>query len=1143
MKAWFLHLSLAQKLITVLLLAGLVPLVAVSIISLSVASNQLEAKAFDELHAVRQIKASAVERYFDVTRKQIVSMAENPQVVNAAGAFTRSFPRVMDSDNITPDDLQGYRQQLASYYNGDFAARFSEINDGTKVDANALLNALDDQAVAMQYLYIADNSNPLGEKHLLDTREGRSVYHKVHQKYHDGFRKFINAFGFYDLFIVDVNSGDIVYSVFKELDYATSLIDGPYADTNFGETFRRSLKLKEGQTIVQDYALYAPSYNAPASFIGTPIFYNDKMTAVLILQMPLEPINVIMGERSGMGDGGESYLVGGDKLMRSDSYLRPKTHSVFASFNHPDRGSVDTEAVRNAFQDQAGEKILRDYTGNKVLSSFSKIDLGDFSWAVIAELDKSEAFSGVTLLKWSMFAIAVLGALGIAGFAVRISNVISKPILDLGNTIQRVGREGNFHLQLDNRHNDEIGQTSRAFNSLLNNLNSSISETNSVLSALAAGNLDQQVSENYPGQLGTLTHGVNVAVTQIQSARKEQQLQQQRAESSAEAAQAAADRAQAQATETLIIKQALDVSATSVMIADAEFNIIYMNHSATALMRSREGEISRELPAFKAASLVGSNIDIFHKNPAHQRRMLQELRDSFKARLDIASLNFNLSATPIRDGSGKFLGAVVEWEDITEQLAKALEDQKIADENARIRQALDSSSTGTMIADVDFNIIYMNSALDDLMQNAQADLRKQFGHFDATQLRGQNMDVFHRNPQHQRSLMTNLTSTHQAEISAGGRTLSLTASPIINTKGKRIGTVMEWLDRTAEVAIEKEIDAIITAAASGDFSQVLDTTDKDGFFLSVSRGLNRVMETTNIALQDIMRIFAALAQGDLSQKIQREYQGEFARLKVDANTTVEKLQDIIERISTASANIARGSAEISSGNADLSQRTEEQASSLEETASSMEEMTTIVKQSEDNAREARELALRSVTIAREGNASVQATTKAMAEISAASSRIANIIGVIDEIAFQTNLLALNAAVEAARAGEQGRGFAVVAGEVRNLAQRSATAAREIKNLINDSVTKVEGGSTLVETSGKTLQSIVIEIEKVGTMMEALFDSAREQTAGIQQVNTAVSQMDQMTQQNAALVEEASATSESMAELAHQLDQMVAFFKR
>ncbi|MCP3998012.1 MAG: methyl-accepting chemotaxis protein, partial [bacterium] len=259
-------------------------------------------------------------------------------------------------------------------------------------------------------------------------------------------------------------------------------------------------------------------------------------------------------------------------------------------------------------------------------------------------------------------------------------------------------------------------------------------------------------------------------------------------------------------------------------------------------------------------------------------------------------------------------------------------------------------------------------------------------------------------------------------------------------------------------------------------------------------------------VNDTVRVFGAMAEGDMTETIDAEYQGAFGQLKRDANATTEKLTEVIGGISTASETVHTGADEISQGNANLSQRTEEQASSLEETASSMEEMTSTVKQNADNARQANQLAGGAREQAEIGGEVVGKAITAMDEINDSSKKIADIIGVIDEIAFQTNLLALNAAVEAARAGEQGRGFAVVATEVRNLAQRSATAAKEIKALIQDSATKVEGGSKLVNDSGETLKQIVTSVKKVSDIIAEIAAASNEQATGIEQVNKAIMQM-------------------------------------
>jgi methyl-accepting chemotaxis protein/aerotaxis receptor len=295
-------------------------------------------------------------------------------------------------------------------------------------------------------------------------------------------------------------------------------------------------------------------------------------------------------------------------------------------------------------------------------------------------------------------------------------------------------------------------------------------------------------------------------------------------------------------------------------------------------------------------------------------------------------------------------------------------------------------------------------------------------------------------------------------------------------------------------------------------------------------------------LGEIADIAQEVASGGLNRNLENIPQNEFGRTMLALRIMTGNLRGIVQDVREGSMSVDHAAGEISSGNANLSQRTQEQASALEETASSMEEMTSTVKQNADNARQANQLVTGARGQAQQGGEVVTKAISAMDAINTSSKKIADIIGVIDEIAFQTNLLALNAAVEAARAGEQGRGFAVVATEVRNLAQRSATAAKEIKDLINDSVDKVKNGSELVDASGKALSEIVESVKKVNDIVAEIAAASQEQSSGIEQVNKAVMQMDEMTQQNAALVEEAAAASKSMEEQAQRLRKVMEFFR-
>ncbi len=303
----------------------------------------------------------------------------------------------------------------------------------------------------------------------------------------------------------------------------------------------------------------------------------------------------------------------------------------------------------------------------------------------------------------------------------------------------------------------------------------------------------------------------------------------------------------------------------------------------------------------------------------------------------------------------------------------------------------------------------------------------------------------------------------------------------------------------------------------------------------VARGIKRALDKAIVA-SDL------IAAGDLTVKIEVDSEDETGHLLMSLKEMNEGLAKIVGEVRTGADSIATATEQIAAGNADLSQRTEEQASALEETASSMEELTSTVKQNADNAQQANQLAISASGVAVKGGDVINKVVRTMESITDSSRKIADIIGVIDGIAFQTNILALNAAVEAARAGEQGRGFAVVAAEVRSLAQRSAAAAKEIKTLIEDSVGKVQDGSRLVEEAGHTTQEIVTSIKRVTDIMAEISAASLEQSSGIEQVNTAITQMDDVTQQNAALVEQAAAAAESLEEQAMQLVQVVTRFK-
>ncbi len=429
--------------------------------------------------------------------------------------------------------------------------------------------------------------------------------------------------------------------------------------------------------------------------------------------------------------------------------------------------------------------------------------------------------------------------------------------------------------------------------------------------------------------------------------------------------------------------------------------------------------------------------------------------------------------------------------------ANADRERIAADENRRLRAALDRIGAGAMVANLSGEIIYVNDFAREIFRAQAGELRTLIPQFDAERLVGQPLALFEGVPGLTRSVLSAAAGGCTSDVVAGKARLRVTANPVLDADGRSLGTVIQWSDRTQEVSAEYEVQATVESANRGDLTVRLREDGKSGFFGSLARGMNSLL--SNMA-------------------------------------------EIIHTMALASAEVRTSADDISRGNHELRERTAEQAASLAQTTASMQEMTAAVKTTAGNAMQADQLAAAARERAAAGGEVVGAAVLAMEEINTASKKIADIIGVIDAIAFQTNLLALNAAVEAARAGTQGRGFAVVAAEVRNLASRSAQAAKAIKGLINDSVDKVKDGTRLVDETGRVLGTIVTEVEKVTEVVAEIAVSSRKQAADIDQASTAVTLMDSATRQNNDLVEQSSAAAQSLTEQASHLATLIGKYR-
>ena len=663
---------------------------------------------------------------------------------------------------------------------------------------------------------------------------------------------------------------------------------------------------------------------------------------------------------------------------------------------------------------------------------------------------------------------------------------------------------------------------------VLRNVRSGISQAVDSALRIADGDLEQRLEAHSDDEIGDLLRALSRTQTELKK----------RIDREAEIAAA-----------NLRIRRALDNVSVPVTVSNEENALIYFNKAAEALFREMAPAWRKTAPDFDVDKLIGQPLSRYFQQGEFKRAYTAKLEDERVIEGEIAERQMRLVASPVYDEDGNYQGRVTQWHDRTVELAEAEEERRrleqerrIAAENQRIRTSLDNASSNVMLADNDGRIIYLNRNAQALFEDMEDDLRRDLPQFDAQALMGASIDVFHKHPEHQRQLLAGLKDTHVADIEVGGRHMRITATPVIDGDGTRLGTTVEWLDRTQEVAVEREIDTLVEAARRGDLGQRIVLDGKQGFFRQLGQGSNALLDELSDVFETIGDVMSRMSSGQLDVRIEKEYQGTFRQVRDDINTTLERLADVIERLMRIGGEVDTAAGEISSGNANLSARTEQQASSLEETASSMEELTSTVRNNAENARQADQLAASARQLAERGGDVVRQAIEAMQQIDASSNEIAEIIGVIDEIAFQTNLLALNASVEAARAGEQGRGFAVVATEVRNLASRSADAAKEIKDLIRDSVEKVNVGSELVNASGETLGEIVDSVKKVGDIVAEISAASAEQAAGIDQVNRAVTAMDEVTQQNAALAEETAAASQAMSENAREMRNVLAFFK-
>ncbi len=415
----YLRAALANRLLLALVGVSLFPVIVLGVAMHFLASQALMAEASNRLEAVRTIKANQVREYFELNRNQVRTFAESRMVLQALLGFSEAFKTAREENKVTPEMLAQYRSDLRSYYTGDFAIEYGKRNQGEVIAADRLINPLDDDAAYLQALYIKRNPYPIGSKDLLEAADDQSRYTELHRQFHPVFRNYLKRYAFYDIFLVEIESGDVVYSAFKEVDFGTSLKNGPYASSNIARVFQEAAaSTSEDFVAFADYEHYTPSYEEAASFMAAPIYDGEKKVGVAVFQLAISRINEIMAERAGLGETGETYMVGPDKLFRNDSRFLDELGVSTTILNKAI--VVESAATRSALNEhKAGTQIIDDYRGASVLSSWTPVVVQEASragatpveWALMSDVDLSQIRAPINkITRYSITIFLVAGA-------------------------------------------------------------------------------------------------------------------------------------------------------------------------------------------------------------------------------------------------------------------------------------------------------------------------------------------------------------------------------------------------------------------------------------------------------------------------------------------------------------------------------------------------------------------------------------------------------------------------------------------------------------------------------------------------------------------------------------------------------------
>lgn len=874
--------AIRNKLILFFLLMGLIPLLGYAWFSNTKVIDELTNVNRDRLISLRELKKIQIEEYFEQIKNQVHTFSESITVIDAMGKFGGAFTHVENQmgAGFTEEKKNKlmarykYQEENTPEASSDAVSRWFPKNKTTQI---------------LQSLYISENQNPIGDKHKLDTSPEFSTYNQIHEQYHPTIRKYLEKNGYYDIFLVDAETGDIVYSVFKEVDYATNLKTGPYSDSGIGRAFKGVLNAEEPDAyILDDFAPYEPSYNAPAAFIASPIFDVGEMVGVLIFQAPIERIDNVMTSKQewkkvGLGESGEVYLVGPDKKLRNNSrFLIEAPEEYFKLLKDlgtaPDvikrqkdlKTSIGISEVLSpgaidSLNGKSGFQIFPDYRNIPVLSAYAPVNILGLRWGILAEIDQEEAFRALHAMQHNTIIIVAILA-GILIFsAVTIGRMFATPIVSLSNELGRFARGDIKGLQrLKINTDDEFRQLEQSFNMLVTNFNEFMGSSNGILDG-SLRSLDKSLVK------GEFLEGLEDMLNEANMKKEAER-------------------------DAFKVYAIVESSRANILFADNNFDITYANPSSIETLQRLVDHIP-----IKPGDIVGQSIDIFHKNPAHQRNVLKDPKNlPISTNIQVGPETLDLLAVAIKDKNDNHIGTMLTWDIVTEKLA--------AEEKIRsVSSLVDNAPVNLMLADKDLNVKYMNPATAELLKTLQAHIRVK-----VDDLIGQSIDIFHKNPAHQRNILSDPKNLpHQAIIKVGPETFDLDITAVYNANGDYDGPMVSWEVITQKVEMEQREKDVMnrvteTAQTLAGAAEELTATSQQmaGNAEETSAQANVVSAACGEVANSVQTVAAGTEEMSSSIKEIAQNANEAAQVTSEAVEMAKSANETVTDLGTASAEIS-----------------------------------------------------------------------------------------------------------------------------------------------------------------------------------------------------------------------------------------------